>query len=294
MDSLPLALTAILQTFEPLMRKEVFASFSYLLTGLLIGEAKAGTVRASVFAPADYWPQRLSDLFCRHKLSGQALMAHLAEVVLTALYPRGLPERLFWIADATYTEKPYAQYIASVDWFYRLKYVAGRAKNLKGHCYVFAAHLYTVGEAQWRQWASVLVGALLYVKGRSIPTLVGALAQQLRLPTPVRHVWLTDSGILSRPLLRALGTQGHFALGRLRCNQRVYFAPGRRSPRQRRPRVFGPSCRVDQLLTRFPQHLRQQLTVLRVRGQKRVGQVSDAEILLRGVWPHRRVCYHPR
>ena len=95
MDSLPLALTAILQTFEPLMRKEVFASFSYLLTGLLIGEAKAGTVRASVFAPADYWPQRLSDLFCRHKLSGQALMAHLAEVVLTALYPRGLPERLF-------------------------------------------------------------------------------------------------------------------------------------------------------------------------------------------------------
>src|SRR5215510_4090589 len=287
MDSLPFALTTILQTFQPLMRAEVFTSFGYLLTGLLIGEVKVGTVRASVFAPADYWPQRLSDLFCRHKLSGQALMAHLAEVVLTALYPRGLPERLFWIADATYTEKPYAQYIASVDWFYRLKYVAGRAKNLKGHCYVFAAHLYTVGEAQWRQWASVLVGALLYVKGRSIPTLVGALAQQLRLPTPVRHVWLTDSGILSRPLLRALGTQGHFALGRLRCNQRVYFAPGRRSPRQRRPRVFGPSCRVDQLLTRFPQHLRQQLTVLRVRGQKRVGQVSDAEILLRGVWPHR-------
>src|SRR5262249_58193770 len=47
------------------------------------------------------------------------------------------------------------------------------------------------------------------------------------------HVWLTDSGILSRPLLRALGAQGHFALGRLRCNQRVYFAPRRRAPRQR-------------------------------------------------------------
>jgi hypothetical protein len=46
------------------MRVEVFTSFCYLLTGLLIGEAQAGTVRASVFAPADYWPQRLSDL-CR-------------------------------------------------------------------------------------------------------------------------------------------------------------------------------------------------------------------------------------
>jgi hypothetical protein len=287
MDSLPSALTTIMQTFQPLMRSEVFTSFCYLLTGLLLGEAKTGTVRARVFAPADYWPQRLSDLFCRHKLSGQALRAHLAAVALTYLYPHGLPERLFWIADATYPEKPYAQHIASMDWFHRLKYVAGRAKNLKGHCYVFAAHLYRQGEGKVRQWASVLVGALRYVKGRSIPTLVGVLAQQLRLPPTVRPVWVTDSGILSRPLLRALGAQDHFALGRLRCNQRVYFVPSRRSPRPRRPRVFGPSCRVAQLLTRFPQRLRQQQTVLRVRGRERAVRVYDAAILLRGGWPHR-------
>src|SRR5262249_48834324 len=130
MDSLPLVLTTILQTFRPLMRAEVFTSFGYLLTGLLIGEAKAGTVRASVLAPADYWPQRLANLFCRHRLSGQALMAHLTTSALATLSPHGLPERLFWIADATYTEKPYARRIASVDWFHRLKHVAGRAKNL--------------------------------------------------------------------------------------------------------------------------------------------------------------------
>jgi hypothetical protein len=287
MESLPLPLITILQTFQPLMRAEVFSSFAYLLTGVLIGEAKAGTARASVFAPAAYWPQRLSDLFCRHKLSSQALMAHLAGVALTCLYPQGLPERLCWVADATYTEKPYAYRIASVDWFHRLKRVAGRAKNLKGHCYVFAAHLYKYGEGNFRQWASVLVGALLYVKGRSIPTLVGVLAQQLRLPSTVRHLWLTDSGILSRPLLRALGAQGHFALGRLRCNQRVYFVPRRRSSRQRRPRVFGPSARVDHLLTCFPQRMRQQSTTLRVQGRERLVWVYDAEILLRGVWPHR-------
>ncbi len=287
MDSLPLAFTTILQTFQPLMRREVFTSFCSLLTGVLIGDATAGTVRASVFAPADYWPQRLSDLFCRHKLSGQALMAHLAALAVAYLYPRGLPERLFWIADATYTEKPYAQHSASVDWFHRLKYVAGRAKNLKGHCYVFAAHLYQPGEGESRQWASGLVGALLYVKGRSIPTRVGALAQHLRLPSPVRHVWVTDSGVLSRPLLRALCAQKQFALGRLRCNQRVSFAPRRRSPRPRRPRLFGPSCRVDQLLTRFPQRLLQHQTVLRVRGRERAVVVAAAEILLRGVWPHR-------
>lgn len=113
------------------------------------------------------------------------------------------------------------------------------------------------------------------------------MAQHLRLPPPVRHLWLTDSGILSRPLLRALGAQGHFALGRLRCNQRVYFAPRCRSARQRRPRVFGPSCRVDQLLSRFPRRLRRHQTVLRVRGRDRAVEVYDAEILLRGVWPHR-------
>jgi hypothetical protein len=287
MDSLPLAFPAILPTFQPLMRAEVFPSFCYLLTGGLIGEAKAGTARASVFAPAAYWPQRLSGLFCRHKLSGQVLRAHVAAVALTSRYPRGLPARLCWIADATSTEKPYAQHIASVDWSHRLKHVAGRAKHLQGHWYVFAAHLYTYGEGQVRQWASVLAGALLSVTGRSIPTLVGTLPQHLRLPASVRHVWLTDSGILSRPLLRALEAQGHFALGRLRCNQRLYFAPRRRAPRQRRPRVFGPSCRGDHLLPCFPSRLRRQQAVSHVRGRARAIRVADAEILLRGVWPHR-------
>ena len=143
------------------MRAEVFTSFCDLRRGLLIGEAKAGTVRASVFAPGDYWPQRLSDLFCRHKLSGQSLMAPLAAVALASLSPHRLPKRLFWLADAPDTEKPYAHHSASLEWFPRLKYVAGRAQHLKGHGSVFAAHLSTVSEEKGRQWASVLVGALL-------------------------------------------------------------------------------------------------------------------------------------
>jgi hypothetical protein len=49
------------------MRAEVFASFCFLLMGVLEGEAKYGTVRSCVFAPAAYEAQRLSDLFCRHK-----------------------------------------------------------------------------------------------------------------------------------------------------------------------------------------------------------------------------------
>ena len=188
MESLPSALVSFIELFRPLFRAEVFVSFGYLMTGILIGEAKYGTVRASVFADATYWPQRLSDLFCRHTLSHQAFMAKLVEVALAHLYPGGLPARLLWIADSTHAEKPYAKRIASVDLFHRSKRVVGRAKHLKGHCVVFAAHLYQTIGTKTSTWASVLVGALLYVQGRSIPTLVGTVAKQLRLPARVRHV----------------------------------------------------------------------------------------------------------
>jgi len=287
MESIPPAIIDFIHLLRPLFRAEVFTSFSYLMLGILIGEAKYGTVRASVFAGPDYWPQRLSDLFCRHKLAHQAFMAKLVEVALATLYPAGLPARLWWIADSTYTEKPYAKRMASVGLFHRTKRVAGQAKHLKGHCYVFAAHLYKQAAAKLPGWASVLVGALMYVKGRSIPTLVGALAQQLRLPKAVRHVWLVDRGILSRPLLRTLEALGHCVVGRVRCNQVVYFAPTAAGPGatcQRRPRVYGQKCRVDQLQSHYVDHLREQKMVLRVHGRERIVRLWDTEVLLRGVW----------
>ncbi len=130
MESLPSELFSFISALRPLMRAEVFDSFTFLLTGLLVGEAKHGTVRSAVFAPADYQPQRLSDLFCRHRLSHQAFMAALARLALVTLYPAGLPARLFWIADSTHAEKPYAERVSSVHWFHRTKRVAGRAQKL--------------------------------------------------------------------------------------------------------------------------------------------------------------------
>ncbi len=281
MESLPSELISFISALRPLMRVEVFDSFSFLLMGLIVGEAKSGTVRASVFAPADYQPQRLSDLFCRHRLSHQAFMAALARLALATLYPQGWPQRLFWVADSTHTEKPYAERISGVHWFHRTKRVAGRAKKLKGHCYLFAAHLYRHGKEQ--VWASVLCGALLYVKGRTLPELTGELARQLRLPAEARHVWVVDRGLLSRPLLRALSKQGQFALGRVRCNQVVYFAP-RRQPRGRgRKRTYGAKCRVDKLFSRFPERLHHQRMKLHVQGRERQVTVADGEVSLRGV-----------
>jgi hypothetical protein len=281
MDSLPSALISFISALRPLFRAEVFDSFCLLLMGLLVGEAKQGTVRASVFAPAHYQPQRLSDLFCRHRLSHQGFMSTLAQAALQYLYPTGLPQRLFWLADATHTEKPYSERVSSLHWFHRTKRVAGRTKKLKGHCYLFAAHLYRYGQRQL--WASVLCGALLYVKGRTLPELTGELAHQLRLPSEVRHVWVVDRGLLARPLLRALCRQGQYALGRVRCNQTVYFTPRRQRTGRGRKRTYGAKCRVDKLLSRFPTRLHHQWMKLHVQGRERTVRVASAQVLLRGV-----------
>lgn len=283
MNILPPVIIQLLENFRPLMRVEVFETFILLITGLLVGEAKHGTVRSSVFAPADYQPARISDFFTTHRVSPQMLMAKLTELVLRSLYGGTLPERMFWIADSTQTEKPFAEKIASLGLFHRSKRVVGRARHLKGHCYVCAAHLYQYLDARGQIiWASVLCGALLYVKGRSIPALAGSLAAQLRLPEGIRHVWIVDRGILSRPLLRALEALSQFALGRVRSNQVVYFAP-RRQPKKGRKKTYGQKCRVDQLLRRFPDRLRKQRGELHVHGKERKIEIQDAEILLRGV-----------
>jgi len=103
MNILPSEIIRLLENFRPLMRVEVFETFTLLITGLLVGEAKHGTVRSSVFAPADYQPARISDFFTTHRVSPQKLMAKLTELVLRLCYGGTLPERLFWIADSTHT-----------------------------------------------------------------------------------------------------------------------------------------------------------------------------------------------
>lgn len=283
MNILPSVIIQLLENFRPLMRVEVFETFTLLLTGLLVGEAKHGTVRSSVFAPADYQPARISDFFTTHRVSPQKLMARLTELVLRLCHTGTLPERMFWIADSTHTEKPYAEKIASLGLFHRTKRVVGRAKHLKGHCYVCAAHLYQYLDARGQmRWSSALCGALLYVKGRSIPALVGSLATQLRLPEGIRHVWIVDRGIISRTLLRALEAISQFALGRVKANQVVYFAP-RRQPKRGRKKTYGQKCRVDRLVKRFPDRLRKQRGQLHVQGKERKIEIYDAEVLLRGV-----------
>src|SRR5205085_12380211 len=74
MEILPEAFAQCLALFRPLLRAEVYLTFTYLVTGLLVGEAKWGAVRASVLAPADYQPARTSALFTTQRVSPQRLL----------------------------------------------------------------------------------------------------------------------------------------------------------------------------------------------------------------------------
>ena len=54
MDILPPEILFLLENFRPLMRIEVYQTFLLLMSGLLVGEAKHGAVRSSVFATSEY------------------------------------------------------------------------------------------------------------------------------------------------------------------------------------------------------------------------------------------------
>lgn len=281
MDSLPSEIISFISNLRPLFRVEVFETFTYLMTGLLIGEAKHGAVRSSCFAPISHHWQRFSDLFTRYKLSHSAFMQTLVTLCLWHLYPMGFSAHLFWILDTTFVEKPYAKKIDEVQFWHRTKQVAGRGNKLKGHCYLFASHLYTY--SQENLLASVLVGVMLIGKQKSQTAAVQELLELLPLPKEVKNVWIADRGLMSGKLIKQVLQKKQYALGRLKCNKVVYFAPLRQRRGKGRKKIFGAKSRVDKLVKRFEKRLRLQEMELKVGGKERMCKVWDARILLRGI-----------
>ena len=197
------------------------------------------------------------------------------------LYPNGFSSHLFWILDTTFVEKPYAEKIDEVQFWHRTKQVAGRAKKLKGHCYLFASHIYTY--SQDSLLASVLIGVLLIGKGKSQFAAVRELLELLPLPKEVKNVWIVDRGLMSGKLVKQVLRKKQDALGRVKCNKVVYFAPVRQRRGKGRKKIFGAKSRVDKLVKRFEKRLRFQEMELKVGAKERMGKVWDAEIFLRGI-----------
>lgn len=116
---LPPELLDVLQGIRPVFHAASWESFLYLVTGLLLGYARASVVRASLVAPSGYNWRRLHAFVRRNRWRESELLQALTQVVLTTLYPAGWPSHLFWVLDTTYLEKVYAQATEGVLRHYR-------------------------------------------------------------------------------------------------------------------------------------------------------------------------------
>jgi len=244
--ALPPALQTTLQPFRFLFHAETWPVFLCLVLGLLTGHATLACVRASLLTTSVKWHQ-CCDFYRRARWSRTAFLRATTSLVLRALYPAGLPARLWWVADTTTSDKPSARKVFGIRQFWRSARRPGQAATHQGHGWLLLAHLYRRPD---RSWQALLVGALLWLQLRCAPPgrLTTALVAQLGLPAPATHVVVSDRGLSSRQLVRDLRALGCHSVTRLRRNAVVYTAarpPARPGPG--RPRKYGDKYRVDAL-----------------------------------------------
>jgi hypothetical protein len=216
---LPPEIVQALQGLRPLFHAASWESFIYLITGLLLGQAQAGTVRASLLAPAGYNGRRVHDFLRRNTWDGVAVMVRWTGIVLGLLYPEGWPPHLFWVIDGTYLEKRYGHAMDDVLIHRRPHPKTGQSRPLKGHGMLRVAPLYQQTTHRFR---ALLLGGLLYVKEATWVELGQQAIAQLPLPEKSHHVVLTDRGLTALKLIK--GWPAHlFLLGRVKRNAAFYL-----------------------------------------------------------------------
>lgn len=244
--ALPPALHPVLRPYRFLLHADTWPVFLCLLTGRLTGHTTLACVRASLLTAGVKWHQ-CCDVYRRARWSRTAFLRATTALVLRALYPQGLPARLWWVVDTTTSDKPSAKQVFGIRQFWRGCRRPGQAPTHRGHGWVLLAHLYQRPD---RSWQALLVGALLWLQLRYAPPsrLAAALVTQVGLPSRASHVVVSDRGLSSRQLVRGLRAQGCHSVTRLRRNTAVYTpAPPPAAPQRGRPRKYGDKYRVDAL-----------------------------------------------
>ena len=243
---LPAVLQMAPRPFRCLFHADTWPVFLCVLAGLLTGHTTLACVRASLLSADVTWRQ-CCDFYRRARWSRTAFLRATTALVLQALYPEGLPPRLWWVADTTTSDKPSARKVFGIRRFWRGCRRPGQAPTHQGHGWVLLAHLHQRPD---RSWQALLVGALLWLQLRyaSPGRLPAALVAQLGLPPRVTHVVVSDRGLSRRELVRGLRAQGCHSVTRLRRNTVVYTpAPPPERPGPGRPRKYGDKYRVDAL-----------------------------------------------
>lgn len=273
----PSELMEALSALRPVFHASSWQSFLYLMAGLLLGQAKAGVVRASLLAPPSYNWRRLLDLLRRNRWSSLKLMGALTLLLLSRLYPEGPPAHLFWVLDLTYLEKPYARAIEGILRHWRPHRKAGQGRTLKGHGLVLVGHLYQRSAHRFRAF---LLGGLLYLKQATPVELGGQLLSQLPLPQKIHNVVVVDRGLASIKLAKSAREQGVYTLGRVKRNATFYLEATQADykGRGRRP-TYGAKFRADE--TPKEQMSRREMSVP-VDGKLFPGVVYRGSFLRRG------------
>jgi len=243
---LPQEIMEVLQALRPVFHASSWESFLYLVTGLLLGQAQAGIVRASLFAPEGYNWRRLHAFLRRNRWSETGLMVALIGMVLSVLYPDGFPAHLFWVLDQTYLEKVYAQAIERVMVHRRPHPKTGQGRKLKGHGLMTIAHLY---QQSTHRLKAFLLGGLLYFKQATFVELSQQLVRILPLPAEAHNVFVTDRGLTSIKLAKTIRAEGAYSLGRVKGNACFYLPATKEDYKGigRRP-TYGKKLRADAAL----------------------------------------------
>jgi hypothetical protein len=179
----------------------------------------------------------------RNAWGGVRLMVELTEMVLRSLYRGSLPAHLFWVFDSTYLEKVYAKATDGVMIHHRPHPKAGQSRWLKGHGLMLVAHLYQKSTHLFRAF---LLGGLLYLKEATFVELGQQMVKVIPFPKSTNNVLITDRGLTSIKLAKAICEEGLYTLGRVKANGRFYLRATQADykGKGRRP-IYGEKFRAD-------------------------------------------------
>lgn len=131
---LPAALQAALRPFRFRFHADTWPVFLCLLTG----HTTLACVRASLLSAGVTWRQR-GDCFRRARWSRTAFMRATTALVLRALYPDGLPARLWWAVDTTTSDTPAARQVCGIRLCRRGCRRLGQTRTHQGHGWLLLA-----------------------------------------------------------------------------------------------------------------------------------------------------------
>ena len=242
---IPDFLAQMLSPFRKLFHAASWDSFRAIILGLLLELSNSSLVRASLVSGPEYNWRRTHDFMRRNRWSHQKTIATHCSTTVQSLYGDSLPEKLFWAADGTTTDKPSARKIHGVRTMRRSYKRYGQRTTHRGHGWVVLGLLSKTGRLSHR---CSLIGGLMKTRHSSETDLACRLVTHARLPKQTTNIVVCDRGFGSIKAVKKLEPKGIKVLVRMKKDDRVYEVDAPPPTGKRgRPRTYGYSWQVSRL-----------------------------------------------